>query len=177
MPGRLWFSLDEAKQELWKSPNGSSSSRSRAGDLRYLQAESANPSRKTGKNTLQAWLFSRSDERRNGGAGKRPLAPLWAALSLQLHSWQARQCPRGQGQEDEPRVVPALTHTHSSRGCQDPAAQPNQPEFARSYLPEQKMLFCSTSFTRQMFQVLLSCGKADQESLMGADGFSSTSHQ
>lgn len=33
MPGRLWFSSDEVKQELWKSPNESSRSRSRAGDL------------------------------------------------------------------------------------------------------------------------------------------------
>lgn len=74
-------------------------------------------------------------------------------------------------------MVPALTHTHSSSVRQDPVAQENEPEFARSYLPKQKMLISSASFTQQMFQVLLSCKKTDQESLMGADGFSSISHR
>lgn len=74
-------------------------------------------------------------------------------------------------------MVPALTLTRSSGVCQDPAAQENEPELMRSYLPEQKMLISSTSFTQQMLQVLLSCEKTDQESLMGADGFSSISRQ
>lgn len=68
MPGRLWFSLDEAKQELWKSPNESSSSRRGAGDVRYLQEEWENHI----TSLALAQPPSRSEERRNGELDKAP---------------------------------------------------------------------------------------------------------
>lgn len=75
-PGRLWFSLDEAKRELWKSLTESSGSQGRAGELGHLQAQTAISSGETGKTMLQDWSRRRpSAEAMQGGMGELGKAP------------------------------------------------------------------------------------------------------
>jgi len=73
-PGGLWFSSDEARWELWKSPTESSSSWRRAGDLGHLQVQTAISSREPEKTTLQdlprPWPSSDAMQRETGEPGK-----------------------------------------------------------------------------------------------------------